>query len=379
MIYFDNAATGGFKPSAVTSAVETTVKYLCANPGRSGHRLSITGAEIVQNCRTLIAKTFGADEDSKVIFTKNCTEALNLGIFGTLKVGGHVITTVYEHNSVLRPLFTLKNKGLIELDVLAPTPEKTIDKIIKENIKPNTYMIVATAISNVTGEVLPLEKIGKIADENGLLFLVDGAQGGGHISLDLKSMHISMLALAGHKGLYGIMGSGTLLIDPFTEVEPLILGGTGSESFNLSQPKCYPERLEAGTLNLPAIAGLSEGVRFVKNNLENFSTHLLKATEDLIDKLFDIPSITCYSKPNPAGIVSFSSSLLSSTDIADKLNSRYDVAVRGGFHCAPLMHKHLSTHKDGLVRVSLAVQNSSRECHYFLRALNEIIKDLNSF
>lgn len=372
MIYFDNAATGGFKPRAVTDAACTVTRYLSANPGRSGHRLSLSGAEIVYNCRSVLAKTFNADSD-RVIFTKNCTEALNQAIFGTLKVGGHIITTVYEHNSVLRPLYTLKEKGLISLDIVLPTDGKSIVDAIKEKINPQTYMIVCTAASNVTGDILPIKEIGEIANRNGLLFLVDGAQGGGHIHLDLKEQKISMLALAGHKGLYGIMGSGVLIIDEHTQVEPLIHGGTGSESFNLFQPKSYPERLEAGTLNLPAIASLLEGVKYLSNNRLAFFNHLTSATATLIDGLEKIPTVKCYSKPNGVGIVAFSLDRPSS-EIADILNAEYDIAVRGGIHCAPLMHKHLGTDEHGLIRVSLAVQNSSREVTFFLRAISEIVR-----
>ena len=370
MIYFDNAATGGFKPRAVTDATETVIRFLSANPGRSAHRLSLTGANIVYECRKTIAENFNADSD-RVIFTKNCTEALNTAIFGTIKTGGHVITTVFEHNSVLRPLFTLKNKGIISLDVVSPTEEKTIDQAIKEKITDKTYLIVCTAISNVTGETLPISSIGKIAKDAGALFLVDGAQGGGHMNLDIKENNVSMLALAGHKGLYGIMGSGVLIIDEGVEVEPLLYGGTGSESFNLTQPRCYPERLEAGTLNLPAIAALNEGVRFIHKNGKSFSKHLYSATTSVIEGLKKIPSIRIFSNPNTAGIIAFSLPQPSS-EIADLLNSEYDIAVRGGLHCAPLIHKFLNTDKDGLVRVSLAVQYSSREINYFLRAISEI-------
>lgn len=370
MIYFDNAATGGFKPRAVTDSVQTVTRYLSANPGRSGHRLSVTGAEIIYNCRALLAKTFSADSD-RVIFTKNCTEALNLAIFGTLKVGGHVITTVFEHNSVLRPLFTLKEKGLITLDVVCPTDDGDIANAIKEKITDKTYLIVATAASNVTGEVLPIEEIGAIAKRKDITFLVDGAQGGGHIELDMKKLGISMLALAGHKGLYGIMGSGVLIIDDHTEVEPLIHGGTGSESFNPFQPRCYPERLEAGTLNLPAIAALLEGVRYASNNRVAFFNHLTSATATIIDGLRKIPTVKVFSKPNGVGIVAFSLPA-ESGEVADILSAEYDVAVRGGVHCAPLMHEYLSTKEHGLVRASIAVQNSSREIYFFLKAVSDI-------
>ncbi len=374
MIYLDNAATGGFKPHSVIDCAETTIRYLSANPGRSAHRLSVMGMQTIVNTRNAFASYFSCNSD-RVIFTKNCTESLNLAIFGTLKDGGHVITTVYEHNSVLRPLTALKNKGLISLDVVSPYANKDIVSAIKEKIKDNTYMIVLTAVSNVTGLELPIGEIGKLAKEKGLIFLVDGAQGGGHIDLNMQELGISMLCLAGHKGLCGIMTSGVLLIEDGLDVEPLIYGGTGSESFNLSQPACYPERLESGTLNLPAIASLYEGLKYVMPNRENFGAHLYSMTEKLIEKLSQIDGVSVYSEPNKSGIVAFSIKNISSEQVADILNKDYDIAVRGGLHCAPLMHKHLGTLDGGLVRVSLAVQNSSKEIAFLLSAIKDIVRN----
>ncbi len=371
MIYFDNAATGGFKPSAVLDAVNTSIRYLSANPGRSGHRLSIAGAKAIFDCRVMLSELFNCSPE-KVIFTKNCTEALNLAVFGTTRSGGHVITTALEHNSLLRPLTYLKNRGIISLDIIYPKPDRELDEQIKEKIRLDTFMIACTAVSNVTGYALPLQKIGKIAKENELLFLVDGAQGGGHIPLNMKELNINMLALAGHKGLYGVMGSGALLIDDSTEVAPFILGGTGTQSLSLSQPEEYPERLESGTLNLPAIMGLLEGARFVKNNLASFGTHLLSATQRLINGLKKLDGVKIYSEPNESGIVAFCLNDLTSTDVADALNRDFDVAVRGGLHCAPLTHKLLGTQNGGLVRASLAVQNSHREIDYFIKAINKL-------
>lgn len=371
MIYFDNAATGGFKPRAVTDAVNTVIRYLLANPGRSGHRLSLTGAQAVHQTRQILAQYFNAKEE-RVIFTKNCTEALNIGILGTAQKGGHVICTTFEHNSVLRPLYHLKKQGVIELDVVCPDEQNDIVSKIEEKIKPNTYLIATTAVCNVTGEELPLHRIGKLTKKNDLLFLVDGAQGGGHISLDMKELNINLLALAGHKGLLGIMGSGALIISDGTEVSPITFGGTGSESFNLNQPECYPERLECGTLNLPAICALGEGAKFIKNNQQTFATHLLNASEYLISSLKKINNVCVFSKPNRSGIVAFKLENLSSFDVADILNTDYDIAVRGGLHCSPLTHKFLGTEEDGLIRASLAVQNSSHETSFFLKAISEI-------
>lgn len=373
MVYFDNAATGGFKPHSVTDAVTTVIKYLCANPGRSGHRLSLIGAKTVYSCREILSKEFGTTPE-RVIFTKNCTEALNLAIFGTLKDGDHVITTVYEHNSVLRPLYHLERQGKIRLSIVSPNQDGELLPQIEKAIVGDTKLIVTTSISNVNGEILPVKEIGLLAKKHGVKYVVDGAQGGGHIPLKATD-GISAIALAGHKGLYGIMGSGALILANDFDLSPLIFGGTGSESFNPFQPDCYPEKLESGTLNLPAIASLNEGVRYASTNLEHFGKQLYLRTQTLIENLKSINGVKCYSFPNPSGIVAFSLKSLSSEACADLLNANYDVAVRGGFHCAPLMHKFLKTHSNGLVRASIAVQNSSSEINYFVSAVRELAKN----
>lgn len=371
MIYFDNAATGGFKPYSVTQTVTTVINFLSANPGRSGHRLSITGAKILSDCRSIIAETFNCSSE-RVIFTKNCTEALNLAIFGTVKKYGHIITTVFEHNSVLRPLYSLKKQGLIDLSIVSATDEETLVSRIEKEIRPETYLIVCTCASNVTGFVLPIARIGDIAKKHRLLYFLDGAQGAGHFPIDMKDLNASALALAGHKGLYGIMGSGALLISDELEISPMTFGGTGNETFNTEMPLTYPEHLEAGTLNLPAIASLLEGVRYVKNNISTFSEILYSYTTRLITSLSQIDGIKVYSKPNCVGIVSLAIDNKPSDQVSDLLNSEYDVAVRGGWHCAPLIHKNLNTHNDGLVRVSLAPQNTFREIEYLKKALIKI-------
>ncbi len=371
MIYLDNAATGGYKPQAVYETMENVTRYLSANAGRSGHRLAVTGGGLIMDCREMLSMRFNSRSE-RVIFTKNCTEALNIAIFGCVKRGGRVITTVYEHNSVLRPLYALQKRGEIILDIVRPTENKDVAEAIEEKILPDTYLIVTTAASNVTGEGLPINRIGSIAKKHGILYLVDGAQAGGHMPINMRTDNIDMLALAGHKGLYGVQGSGVLILDERVDLNPLTYGGTGSESFNKNQPDCYPEHLESGTLNLPAIAALKEGVRFAYSNIEHFSTHLLERTAYLINSLSTVKDCKCYSKPNRFGIVAFEISGRQSTEIADLLNSEYDIAVRGGLHCAPLMHEFLHTDDAGLVRASISAQNTARELSQFIRALKEI-------
>ena len=289
-------------------------------------------------------------------------------LFG-LPLKGRVITTVSEHNSVLRPLYELKRKGKIDLEIL-PT-NNIVNTLLKTDMS-GVSAIITTAVSNVTGETLPITEIGEIAKKNGIFYIVDGAQGGGHIPLSVKDQNISCLALAGHKGLGGIMGSGALILNDGIELSPFTFGGTGTDTFNEDMPNDYPERLEAGTINLPAVASLLEGARHAFKNLSHFSNTLFAYTERLIKGLNPITQITVYSTPNPAGIVSFKIDGIDSATVADILNDEYDVAVRGGFHCAPLMHKALGTEKEGLVRASLSVHNSSAEIDYFIKAIKRI-------
>ena len=389
MIYFDNTATGGFKPREVVETAVNVIKYLSANPGRSGHRLSVTAAETVAGTRAILADFFGCQQE-RVVFTKNCTEALNTAIFGLAKKGMHVITTVFEHNSVLRPLYNLEREGIITLTVVAPTCyikdeeglSLSVFNSIKAAVRPDTKIVVMTAVSNVTGTIMPLKEVSELCKNIGAFFVVDGAQGGGHIPLNVEKLNISALAVAGHKGLYGIMGSGVLLLDEKTEINPLTYGGTGTDSFNTDQPTFYPERLEAGTLNLPAIAALGEGVRYVKHNFDAFCQRVFALTERLIKGLSEIESVNCYSVANTTGVVSFLVEGVESGFVADLLDSQFDVAVRSGLHCAPLCHKFLGTDGGGLVRVGLSAQNSTSEVDYFLRAIKKIvasIKNGNSF
>ncbi len=380
MIYLDNAATNGFLNYGVTEAAMNTLKYLTANPGRSSHRLAIRAAEAVYEARVALKNTFNAESVEKVVFTDGCTTALNVAINGTVKDGKNVVTTVLEHNSVLRPLFTLKRQGQISLTVVEPDSAEPLPSKIIRSIKDDTYLVAVTGASNVTGEVTDIHSIGAAIDEinatrnknEKIVFLVDGAQLAGHKKIDVQADKIDLLCIAGHKAVGGIAGSGALIISDKTEVEPLILGGTGTETFSLFQPTAYPERLEAGSLNLPAIASLKEAAELVVANADRTGALLYNRTAYLTERLSMISGIKLYSKPNPCGIVSFSSSLADSNSFAETLSAEFDVAVRGGFHCAPLLHKFLKTDCCGLVRASLSPHNSANELDAFLFAVKTL-------
>ena len=372
LIYLDHAATGGNKAPSVMSAVLAAMRC-CANPGRSGHKLSLAAAERVFACRELLSSLFCGYSFERVVFTKNCTEALNLAILGTLKQGDHAVTTCLEHNSVLRPLEALKRAGVIEYDVAPLTNGRLLPESIAELIKPNTRMAVVTAASNVTGEAPPLAKIKKLLPEN-VLFVVDGAQGAGHLPLSMKEQGLDALALAGHKGMGGIQGAGALLFSERMEISPLLFGGTGSESFDLGMPAFYPDRLESGTLSYPAVCSLYEGALLVKSRREEWAGKLERTTAFVWEGLGELKGYTAYFEPNACGICSFRHERLPSETIAGELSEQYGICVRGGLHCAPLIHKALGDFPDGLVRASFSPEQGKKEAKALLCALKEIAR-----
>lgn len=370
MIYFDNAATGGTKPPAVINAVKAALT-LCANPGRSGHKLSVACAEIVNNCRSAVCSLLGGYSPERTIFVKNCTEALNTAIFGIFKKGDHVVSSAMEHNSVLRPLKKLADDGIISYS-LAPLEEGNVSaEKIASLVKENTRAVIITLCSNVTGASPDIKKIrAAIGDE--ILLICDGAQACGHTPINMKDEKIDVLAAAGHKGLCAIQGSGVLLFSERCDVSPLSFGGTGSESLSLDQPAFYPDRLESGTLSFPAIASLFEGALYLKGNLEKNRKILTNMCGYLLDEMRKINKIKLYSRLNEGGIIAFSCANKPSEEVAAELSDNFSICVRGGFHCAPLMHKALGTDEDGLVRVSLSAFNRPDECERFISALKKI-------
>ena len=371
MIYFDNAASGGRKPDSVQSAVCSAIK-ICANPGRSGHKLALACALTVEDTRKALNDFFSGYGFDRVVFTKNCTEALNIALFGVLKKGDHVVTTPMEHNSVLRPLEYLRHAGVITYDVCPFSKDGNVTpQAIASLIKPHTKLVAVTTASNVTGAKPPLESI-RAAIPKSVLFLCDGAQGGGHIPIDMQAAGIDLLTLAGHKGLMAIQGSGALLFSERIDPTPLLFGGTGSLSVSLDMPDFYPDALEAGTVSYPAIVSLLEGVRYLKGRFHSVRERTLSLTAYFIDGLKKMLSYRLYSDPNESGIVAFSHEQFQSEAIAGALSARYDIAVRGGLHCAPLMHKALGTMDSGLVRVSFSHFNCTREIDELLSALTAL-------
>ncbi len=371
MIYFDNAATGGRKPDTVLTAVTSAVQ-LSANPGRSGHKLSLSCASLVQACRNALNDFFDGYGFDRVVFTKNCTEALNIALLGVLKKGDHVVTTRMEHNSVLRPLNHLKKAGFVAYDVCPLSEDGNISPMeICARLQPNTRLVAVTAASNVNGATPPLKEIREALPKH-VLLLCDGAQGGGHIPLAMQKQGIDLLAVAGHKGLMGIQGSGALLFSDRVDPQPILYGGTGTESYSLDMPDFYPDGLEAGTLSYPAILSLLEGVRYLAVHGESVRKRLLSLTEYCLQGIKKIQGYEVYSSQNPCGIVAFKHRRLQSEYVSELLSSTYDIGVRGGLHCAPLMHEGLGTLDGGLVRASFSPFNGEREIDFLLAALKAL-------
>ena len=374
MIYFDNAATGGKKPDTVLTAVTSAIK-VCANPGRSGHKLSLACATQVENCRSALDTLFDGYGFDHIVFTKNCTEALNLALFGVLQKGDHAVVSCMEHNSVLRPLEYLRKQGIITYDICPLRGNGTDAQLSPEDIlaylKPNTRLVAVTTASNVTGYAPDLSAIRKILPKN-VLLLCDGAQGAGHFDIKMKGAGIDLLTLAGHKGMLGIQGSGALLFSERVHPTPILFGGTGSISLSLDMPDFYPDGLEAGTLAFPAILSLLEGARYLTLHLHEIERRLYALTETLIKGLGGLQNYTVYSTPNSSGIVAFRHNRIQSETIAEQLSSKHNIAVRGGLHCAPLMHEYLGTLDGGLTRVSFSHYNNESEIERLLEALKSI-------
>lgn len=373
MIYFDNAATSRFKPKSVRKAVVKELKN-SANPGRGAHRDAIRASMLVENARAYLLSALGADDDYELVFTKNCTEALNLAIFGTVIPKTHVVTTALEHNSVLRPLFKLKDENVISLSVLNPDRFGKINPAHFERMLGNdTRLAVVTAQSNVTGMTTDLAAIGKICAGHNVTLLADGAQAVPLTKINVKEMNISMLAAPGHKGLHGPQGTGFLIFKRNLNVRPLLLGGTGTDSDSVYMPKSPPESLEAGTLNAAGIAGLLEGAKWSFKHAEASRKHIEKLSEKIIYGLKKIPSVTLYTADDCfTGVVSFNVKGADSTEVGDILNEKYHVAVRAGLHCAPLVHNANGTLDVGAVRVGIGVDNTEKEADKLLSAVKSI-------
>ena len=372
MIYFDNAATTMVKPDGVIKANDYALKNLCANAGRGSHSASMKAAALIYKAREAVCSLVGADE---TVFTFNCTDALNTAIFGTAR-HGHVITTVFEHNSVLRPLEELRRRGVINYTVVSPDAHGVINPIdVEKAITRDTYMIIANHISNVSGVVAPVAAIGLVAKKHGLIYLVDGAQSIGYDETDMKKIGCDILCFSPHKGLHGVQGVGCLCLRKNVKINPVRFGGTGTSSHSLVQPTDVPDGLECGTMPVNAIYSLISAINCYKALGIADKRNLSECGNYIRGELSKIPKVKLYGKYNLLpNIVCFNIDGLNASSVGDVLNEQYDIAVRCGLHCAPLAHKYYGTLSTGSVRASLSYSNTPAEAEFFVRAVYEIAK-----
>ena len=363
MIYLDNAATSYPKPPQVIRAMAGTLEKLGANPGRGGHHLAVCAGRVVQRCREELAELTGIRQPERVIFTHSCTESLNLAISGTLHEGDEVLCSHGEHNAVMRLLDRYAAAGQITVRVMPPDETGILQPhTLQRMISPKTALVIICHASNVTGVVQPVGRLGAVCRENGVPLLVDAAQTAGMLDVSLAALNADMVAMPGHKGLLGPHGTGVLILGEGMEPEPLMCGGTGSASESLRQPDMLPDRYESGTLNLPGIAGLLAGVKFVRAHqaeIHQYEQHLARR---LRSQLEGMDRLTLLGHPDAPkmGMVSFVPKGMDVSALSDDLD-RSGVAVRGGLHCAPSIHTWLGTLQSGAVRASVGIYNTEQE------------------
>lgn len=377
VIYLDQAASSFPKPVEVIQAMTEVMTEYAANPGRGGHALSMRAGSTIDRTRHEMATFFGFDHPERVCFTSNATAALNQATKGfPFEKDDHVLTTSYEHNSVRRPLEYLKKTKGIHVDYVNTGETEVFDlEAFAKKITPYTKLIVVSHGSNLTGKIMPIELIGKLAREHDIPFLVDASQTAGILPIHMTNMNIDLLALPGHKGLLGPQGTGALLVGKGIELTPIHHGGTGSSSELIDQPVALPERLESGTLNTPGIAGLLAGLTAVKAmGLESIRDHEKRLTELLIQGLGDIQFVKIYGPiMDRLGVVPFTIEGIDSQEIAIILDQHYKIAVRAGLHCTPLGHETIGTSSQGTVRVSVGPYNTEEEIRKVIQAVEEIV------
>ena len=379
MIYLDNAATTYPKPPQVISTLANAQRNMGANPGRSGHKMSIAAAGEMYRCRAAAAEFFNAPGPECVAFTLNCTVAINMVLKGLLKPGDHVVTSCLEHNAVMRPLQALSEERDITFTQAEVVPGDNDATIVnfRNALRPETALIMCTQASNVWGIRVPVERIAALGKEYGIPIAIDCAQSAGVVPIDIQDSRFDYLCVAGHKGLYGPMGTGMLVTAGGTLPKTLIEGGTGTMSDSFEQPDMMPERLESGTPNLPGIAGLRTGIAFVQSKgVGTISAHEMKLIQALYDRLSRLNGVILYtSRPEPAHFVpvlSFNVQGMSSEEIGQKLNEM-NVAIRPGLHCAPAAHRFMGTLKQGAVRVSPSAFSTFNEINLFVLDLMKIM------
>lgn len=371
-IYLDNAATSFPKPESVYLRIEDVLRRISGNPGRASHRMALEASRVIFGARELAARLIGVSDSSRIAFTKNATEAVNIGLKGLLKIGGHLVTTSFEHNSVAKTSGRLENEGV---EVTRVRPDKTgllSVKDIEAALKKNTKIVCLSHASNVFGTIQPIQEIGRMLRKKGVLFMVDGAQTVGAMPMDMGEMNIDILAATGHKALFGPQGTGFIYVREGIEPEPLINGGTGELDTVLEMP----DRLESGTMNTPGVGGLGAGIEFLlKEGVDKIRAYEEKLLDMLLSGLSGMEKIKIIGSMEAskrAALVAFNIEGKKPAQVGMRLDEEYGIMVRTGAHCAPDAHREAGTHPDGAVRVSPGYFTKETEIETFIKAVRTI-------
>lgn len=378
MIYLDNAATSFPKPRPVCDEVNKCMRFYCGNPGRGAHSLSMAAAEKVYECREVAADILGCEHPENIIFTLNTTYALNMAIKGILRPGDHVIISDIEHNSVFRPIYRLADAGIITYDVFSSMTGDSrrsavrICASIAKLIRSNTRLVICTHASNICSVTLPIKEIAAFCHRHKILFALDAAQSAGHMPIDMRQMGIDILCAPGHKGLLGPAGCGILALGNDISLDTLVEGGNGVNSLEGYMPDFPPERYETGTVAVPAIAGLCEGIKVVKSmDIDNICRHEHLLYERARERLASLKNVELYVPEYMGSVLLFNIKNVPSDQVGRGLNER-GICARSGFHCSPLAHKTIGTPSDGAVRVSFGIYNTLSDIDALYNAVKSI-------
>ena len=379
--YLDNAATSFPKPRSVVDEVSKCLQTYCGNPGRSSHSLSLAAANKIYDCRIAAATLVGLDAPENIIFVPNTTYGLNLIVKGLLKYGDHVIISDMEHNSVYRPIYKMAKEGKITFDIFSALSlgkkfsTQEICKSIERLIRRNTKLLICNHQSNICSCSLPLYEIGKLCKKYNIIFALDVAQSAGHSILDMKRMNVDLLCAPGHKGLYGVQGSGFVAINNGLILDTLVEGGNGIQSLVGEMPDLSPERYESGTLATPCIAGLYEGIKEIQRiGINYIAQNERYLFSDLLERFENTKNITVYAKEHVGNTLLFNINGIPSDRVASMLD-KYGICARGGFHCSALGHASLKTPESGAVRASFGIFNTKKDIERLSLACNDIIKN----
>ncbi|WP_340673368.1 aminotransferase class V-fold PLP-dependent enzyme [Brevibacillus agri] len=377
IIYLDNAASTWPKPPGVKERMAEVIEDFAANPGRGGHTLAMKASKTVFRTRVQLSRLFGIQNPNNLFFYLNATQALNQAIKGFLKPGDHVISSSVEHNSVRRPIEYMRRVHQVEATFVEPRGDHLfhVDDFAKA-IQPNTRLLVVSHASNLTGVIFPIAELGKLAKEKGITFLVDASQSAGVLPIHVEEMNIGMLAFPGHKGLYGPQGTGGLYVHSDIDLEPLLHGGTGSQSEAIEQPTTRPDRYESGTLNTVGLAGLLAGVEFVlEKGVENIRQHEWELAKQTITGLQQIPGVEVYGpgiETERVAVIAFNIGQVDASEVSFILDQQYGIATRSGYHCTPLGHHTAGTEQRGAVRASFGMFNTEKDVEALMNAVREI-------